>query len=406
MTLEVAVGLPRVRFGQIAEFRNGLNFDAAATGQSVKVAGVGSFLQRSRLDDFSDATVVTVRGEVPQESLLRDGDLLFVRSNGSKDLVGRCAMVFPGNERVAFSGFTIRARITSDDVHADYILALARSELFRRELHEKGAGSSITNLSQELLNEVELPLPDLAVQQSIATALQSWDTAINYTERLVVAKRRRKAALVTRTLFDASAKSGCIGDLASVNPRASRIDDAAAVSFVAMEDVSEHGQLLRAADRLRGDLGSGYTQFAEGDVLIAKITPCFENGKGALAEGLTSGVGFGTTEFHVVRPRAAGDADYLHQATLTRRFRGSGERHMTGSAGQRRVPADFISDFQIALHDGRTRREAGRLFRMLDEDIAQEQTRLDRLRLQKRGLMQKLLTGTASLGQASKSKSA
>lgn len=189
MTREGPKELPRVRFGQIAEFRNGLNFDASATGQSVKVAGVGSFLQRSRLDDFSDAAIVTVRGEVPQESLLRDGDLLFVRSNGSKDLVGRCAMVFPGNERVAFSGFTIRARVTRDDVDSSYLLAVARSELFRRELHEKGAGSSITNLSQELLSEVEVPLPDLATQRRIATALRTWDDAIDRTERLIAAKR-------------------------------------------------------------------------------------------------------------------------------------------------------------------------------------------------------------------------
>lgn len=246
-----------------------------------------------------------------------------------------------------------------------------------------------------------IPVMPLALdqQRTWAAALDHCDEEISRTERLIEAKRRRKAALVNRTLFEASAEPGSIGDLATVNPRASRIDAAATVSFVAMEDVSEHGELVRSVDRARAELGSGYTQFNDGDVLVAKITPCFENGKGALAEGLTSGVGFGTTEFHVVRPKISDDADYLHQATLTSRFRSDGERHMTGSAGQRRVPADFISGFQIALHDAGTRKDAGRLFRMLNEDIAQEQARLDRLRLQKRGLMQKLLTVECRLGQ-------
>jgi type I restriction enzyme S subunit len=157
--------------------------------------------------------------------------------------------------------------------------------------------------------------------------------------------------------------------------------------------VSETGALVTKSDRRRGELGNGYTQFADGDVLVAKITPCFENGKGALAHGLTNGVGFGTTEFHVIRPHNPADADYLHQVTLTRAFRIAGERQMTGSAGQRRVPAAFIEDFPIFLIGDNTRRIAGSLLASFDAEMAQLVARLAGLRTQKRGLMQKLLTG-------------
>ena len=101
-----------------------------------------------------------------------------------------------------------------------------------------------------------------------------------------------------------------------------------------MEDVSENGELLTKNTVRRGKLGSGYTQFAEGDVLVAKITPCFENGKGALALGLTNKIGFGTTEFHVIRPLDPADADYLHQVTLSRGFRNAGERQMQAVLGK------------------------------------------------------------------------
>jgi type I restriction enzyme S subunit len=165
------------------------------------------------------------------------------------------------------------------------------------------------------------------------------------------------------------------------------------VSFVAMQDVSEHGQLLSQTEERRGDLGNGYTQFAEGDILVAKITPCFENGKGALAQNLNNGIGFGTTEFHVVRPHNPADAEFLHQITQTRSFRIAGERQMSGSAGQRRVPAEFIEDFPIYLLDENLRRTAGSYLSELDRELSILELTLQARRTQKLGLAQTLFRG-------------
>jgi type I restriction enzyme, S subunit len=132
--------------------------------------------------------------------------------------------------------------------------------------------------------------------------------------------------------------------------------------------------------------------------LVAKITPCFENGKGALAHSLTNGIGFGTTEFHVIRPNDAADADYLHQVTLTRSFRSAGERQMTGSAGQRRVPAEFIEDFPIFIMGNNARHSIGSLLASIDKGISALEHQTSILRTQKRGLMQNLLTGQRLLG--------
>jgi type I restriction enzyme, S subunit len=216
---------------------------------------------------------------------------------------------------------------------------------------------------------------------------------------LIAAKRQRKTGIISRILAQPNAKRGFIRDLASINPRNSRVPGERDISFVAMADVSEHGELLAKATIRRSELGNGFTQFAEGDILVAKITPCFENGKGALAKGLSNGTGFGTTEFHVIRPHDPADADYLHQITMTRSFRTGGQRHMTGSAGQRRVPAEFIEDFPLFIMGDTQRRNAGKLLAILDVELSNLDRTLSALRAQKQGLMQKLLTSDEHISQ-------
>ncbi len=246
----------------------------------------------------------------------------------------------------------------------------------------------------------EIPTVPLSLDQQrrVVAVLDAWDRAIRQTERLINAKRKYKTGIVGRALFNIGAKRGFIRDLAAVNPRNEKVAANTIVSFVGMEDVSEAGALTTTTDRVRSELGNGYTQFINGDVLVAKITPCFENGKGALAHDLSNGVGFGTTEFHVVRPNDPADVNYLHQVTLTRSFRIAGERQMTGSAGQRRVPAEFIEDFPIFIMSDNARRSVGNLLASIDKELSVLEHQASTLRTQKRGLMQNLLTGQRPLG--------
>ncbi len=116
-----------------------------------------------------------------------------------------------------------------------------------------------------------------------------------------------------------------------------------------MEAIGEQGQLDLSAVRDIEDVRTGYTQFFDGDVLIAKITPCFENGKGALVHGALGGVGFGTTELHVLTPTPELEGRFLFYMTASEPFRKLGEAGMTGAAGQKRVPEDFVRDYRVAV---------------------------------------------------------
>ena len=144
-----------------------------------------------------------------------------------------------------------------------------------------------------------------------------------------------------------------IGVVAQVNPRlaaADRPDLDERVSFVPMAAVSGETLSIEAqAERLFSEVAKGYTPFKRGDVLVAKITPCFENGKMAMADNLAHELGFGTTEFHVFRPSERITGSYLFNLLRAPYVRKAGAMRMKGAAGQRRVPADFFAALQIPL---------------------------------------------------------
>ncbi|MEO1025540.1 MAG: restriction endonuclease subunit S [Pseudomonadota bacterium] len=169
------------------------------------------------------------------------------------------------------------------------------------------------------------------------------------------------------------------------NPKKAELDldDETEISFVSMDAVGELGGLRLDTTRALADVYKDYTYFADGDVCIARITPCFENGKGALATGLTEGVGFGTTELHVLRPKEDLDRKFLFYITISHDFRGYGEAEMLGAGGQKRVPERFIKDWRAPLPDLYTQR---RIAGYLDDKTS----RIDALIEKKRALLDRL----------------
>jgi type I restriction enzyme S subunit len=121
------------------------------------------------------------------------------------------------------------------------------------------------------------------------------------------------------------------------------------VSFVPMEAVGEHGGLNLEQTRTLADVSGGYTEFQNGDVIVAKITPCFENGKAALAEGLLNGAAYGTTEIHVLRAGPTVERRFLFYTAVSDTYRKLGESEMYGAGGQKRVPPEFCKDYRVPL---------------------------------------------------------
>ena len=166
-----------VPFGSLAEFKNGLNYSKANFGKGMKVIGVADFQDRL-FPDYSHLEEIDPAGVVRDRDLLQENDLLFVRSNGNRDLIGRSLLLRRLPERLSHSGFTIRARTDSTRVLPLFIAYFFRSDLARRHLSLQGGGTNISNLNQQILAEFPVPLPPFPAQRKIAAILSVYDDLI------------------------------------------------------------------------------------------------------------------------------------------------------------------------------------------------------------------------------------
>ena len=144
-------------------------------------------------------------------------------------------------------------------------------------------------------------------------------------------------------------------------------------------------------------LKKGFTIFQNDDVIFAKITPCMENGKGALVRNMKSKICMGSTEFHVLRACDNVSIDFIYQLTISKQFRQRAEMQMTGSAGQQRVPTAFLEDYLISIPfkndkpDLTAQRRIAAILSGIDAKIAAEEKVLQKYEKVKKGLMERLL---------------
>lgn len=153
--------------------KNGMNFHAGDSGMEVNCLGVGDFQNLSVMDGTAHLPVISLNEAPPAESMLRDGDIVFVRSNGNKALVGRCLVVYPRNTPTTYSGFCIRYRLTSNEVDTTYLLRVLKTDSIRRKM--AGRGANIQNLNQQILAALDIPLPPIEQQQQFAAFVEQTD---------------------------------------------------------------------------------------------------------------------------------------------------------------------------------------------------------------------------------------
>ena len=144
-----------------------------------------------------------------------------------------------------------------------------------------------------------------------------------------------------------------IGDVCTINPRKSQVaglPPGTRVSFVPMSDLNEHRIVFcPREERVLSEVAASYTYFEDGDVLLAKVTPCFENGKAGIARGLVNRVGFGSSEFYVLRSGVEVLPEWIYFCVMHPMFREGAIAQMTGTGGLQRVPRDYVEKFRIPL---------------------------------------------------------
>lgn len=157
--------------GQLGDFKNGLNYSKGEKGKALKIIGVGDFQNVKRLSSFENIPTIEVK-YIPQEYLLKNEDIVFVRSNGNKNLVGRCLEVYPNDTEVTFSGFCIRFR-KSAGILNKYLIALLTDIGFKKTHILKSNGIGIQNINQKLLGNLPVPVPPPALQRRFASKIEA-----------------------------------------------------------------------------------------------------------------------------------------------------------------------------------------------------------------------------------------
>ena len=162
----------KCHLGYVGIMKNGLNFSSTLDGKKIKFLGVGDFKNYFILNDINMFSDILTNDEVSGEYMLRDGDIIFVRSNGSKELVGRAVMVKNVNYPLTYSGFCIRFRnMRTDIIDSNYILYFFKSLDFRKQLEKNSQGSNINNVNQELLSQIDFTFPDIELQRKVVCVL-------------------------------------------------------------------------------------------------------------------------------------------------------------------------------------------------------------------------------------------
>ncbi|MBW9453167.1 restriction endonuclease subunit S [Citrobacter portucalensis] len=153
---------------EYGSFKNGMNFTKGESGSLLKCLGVGNFKSLATITCMDNIDEIELNTLPSDDYLLKDGDIVFVRSNGNKALVGRCLTIYPNKEKVTFSGFCIRYRIEKSAITAEYLNFLFRTPSMKRQMLSGGQGANIQNISQGTLSALRIPVPPLEKQQTFS----------------------------------------------------------------------------------------------------------------------------------------------------------------------------------------------------------------------------------------------
>ena len=158
---------------EMGNCKNGMNFHDGDEGVEINCLGVGDFKDLAIIDKTYELPTISLNEAPPKEYLLKDGDIVFVRSNGNKALVGRCLVVYPHDTPTTYSGFCIRYRLTTDELETQYLLRVLKTESIRKKM--AGRGANIQNLNQQILASLIIPIPPKGLQQQFATFVEQID---------------------------------------------------------------------------------------------------------------------------------------------------------------------------------------------------------------------------------------
>ena len=226
----------------------------------------------------------------------------------------------------------------------EFLVYLLSEEV--KKFKDNSRGSTIQGVTKSQLTEIKIPLLPLSVQQEIVAEIEGYRKIIDGARQVVENYK-------PRIKVDEGWEVVELGDVVEINPSKNELKNMSKdleVSFLPMSDLHQKQINFEIKEKRKlGEVIKGYTFFKNNDVLLAKITPCFENRKSGIAANLINSIGFGSTEFIVFRPGEKVIPEWIYYFISDGTFLNIGKNNMTGSAGQQRLSSDFVKSFKIPL---------------------------------------------------------
>lgn len=347
-----------IEIGKLGLFISDGNYSAKYPKSSDFVAKGTPFIRANNIKNNTvieeDMYYISIKQHnVLLKGHVKKGDLL-ITTRGN---IGQVGIVPAELDDSNINAQIVLLRIMENNIINKFLMYCFKSQMIKRQLVKYQTGTALKQLPVKKLKLIEVPLPTLQTQKKIVEVLDK-------AQGLIDAKKEQiklMDELIQSVFYDMFGDPVSnpmrwevkkLGENAIINPKKSetKILGNIKVSFVPMANVSNRGGLILDEDRNIEDVYKGFTYFKDGDILFAKITPCMENGKGCIVRKLKNGIGFGSTEFHVIRPKTSILHEvFVYQSTMTKEFRSSAERNMKGSAGQKRVSREYLENYKLPI---------------------------------------------------------
>ena len=349
-----------VKDAQLSPLKRFVGLEHYDSNEPVITRFTDTSLLSSSVKEFSENDILIARRNV---YLRRAGIVFFSGLTSGDSIVLRI-----------YNDCEDRTGIPKDDA-IRIIPFILNSNDFWAYANKHADGMNSKRISKDMLYDYEFSLPPIEEQRILADKLwaayrlkEAYKKLLTATQEMVKSQFIEMFGNPLSSVQRYPLKN--LGDCCELNPRRPSLDleDTDKVSFVPMPSVSENGYLQDVTDEEYGKVKKGFTYFENNDVLFAKITPCMENGKGAIAQELTNGIGMGSTEFHVLRP-VEGKSNSYWLLALTRMpiFRERASKNMSGTGGQKRVGAPFLDNFMVGLPPIEEQNRFERIYKQADK---------------------------------------
>lgn len=279
-----------------------------------------------------------------------------------------------------------------NNITLKYLYYLMQTLSFNHDTHKRYWISEYSKLKIDIPDKIEEQQEIVQVLDTMSDIIRLREECISHAQDLIPALFQEMFGDINNNVTKSNIVRfrNCI----ELNPAKPNLKDNLNVTFLGMKDISENGQVNLSTIKMYEDVKKGFTNFENEDVLLAKITPCFENGKAAIVRNLTNGYGFGSTEFYVLRPhKKLILPEYVYSIIKSHSFAEPGKYKMVGAAGQKRLPKEYVLNYKFPLPSIELQEQFAEKVRAINSYIKEQKEELENAKQMFQSLLHHAFTG-------------